>query len=221
MDTLAEWKDYNNRVSSRGGEGALRSPAKGSKKGCMAGKGGPENSGCSYRGVRQRTWGKWVAEIREPNVRNRNTRPSRLWLGTFSTAHEAARAYDEAARAMYGPVALLNFPHDEGPAETDDYTKPKFEPSSSRRESKDSEYRPVLEFGRASGSVGSSGSRDCAENRERSPPRQEKGKDVDDSSHTDETHPNLYDEFEFLRPGYDFGLSEEQGKLEIWFPNKG
>ncbi|XP_010922641.1 uncharacterized protein [Elaeis guineensis] len=70
----------------------------------MRGKGGPENSHCNYRGVRQRTWGKWVAEIREPN------RGSRLWLGTFNTALDAAMAYDEAARAMYGPCARLNLP---------------------------------------------------------------------------------------------------------------
>jgi hypothetical protein len=69
----------------------------------MAGKGGPENRNCAYRGVRQRTWGKWVAEIREPN------RGRRLWLGSFPTALEAAHAYDEAARAMYGPTARVNF----------------------------------------------------------------------------------------------------------------
>ncbi|XP_028792638.1 dehydration-responsive element-binding protein 2C [Neltuma alba] len=106
-ETLAKWKEYNEYLESSKGESkpTRRAPAKGSKKGCMRGKGGPDNSRCNYRGVRQRTWGKWVAEIREPN------RGSRLWLGTFGTAYEAALAYDEAARAMYGPCARLNFPH--------------------------------------------------------------------------------------------------------------
>ena len=70
----------------------------------MKGKGGPENSGCNYRGVRQRTWGKWVAKIHEPN------RGKKLWLGTFDTADDIASAYDEAARVMYGASARLNFP---------------------------------------------------------------------------------------------------------------
>ncbi|GAB4843838.1 hypothetical protein Ancab_013800 [Ancistrocladus abbreviatus] len=86
-------------------EGFRKSPLKPWKKGPMRGKGGPQNASCAYRGVRQRTWGKWVAEIREPKKR------TRLWLGSFATAEEAAMAYDEAARQLYGPDAYLNLPH--------------------------------------------------------------------------------------------------------------
>ncbi|XP_027080675.1 ethylene-responsive transcription factor CRF2-like [Coffea arabica] len=102
------WRSRGSAAPAAAGNGTSTTNKKRKKSSGGVGKGKQtrvaEGSNVKkFRGVRQRPWGKWAAEIRDPSRR------VRLWLGTYDTAEEAAMVYDHAAIQLRGPDALTNF----------------------------------------------------------------------------------------------------------------